>query len=456
MITFVTAFYTSPKLKFRSPAKYFRLFEKLASSGISILLFLDKKFEDKCENIKSSYPNVKIELTTLDQSWIPIEESKFVFPSSINKEKDTIDYFYVQLSKLRCLSIASTLVETSHLAWIDFGIFHMFNNVEMAKYVLQRINNTNFPLDTVFSPGCWDPCDYKYNHDEIEWSHCGSFMIGDKKMFPKLCEKQTELVLQYLPTITWEVNYWALIDGFTYYKADHDISMLTNLLTYLNDKNVNKMCTGKHILEDAVADHPDSECARALLENFYHFEEIHRILEGGWQYGWGSYLFNGQEYTYQRETLKKQEALFNVGKTCFNVLEVGVYLGHSLLILLISNPNLRITCVDNDDRFSPKVVNYLNKMFNNRITFFLGDAVKTVEKLQYVEFDCIHIDADHYEAAVNAQFNVCVKYAKPNAFIVFDDYEAVQPLIDGWISNGTLTCVTIPWCLWTNIVTRLA
>lgn len=215
---------------------------------------------------------------------------------------------------------------------------------------------------------------------------------------------------------------------------------------------------GRSVLEEVLRKHPDSYPSRKLLENFHHFENIYKILEGKFEYGWGSYLFNGTKYKYMRELLTKQEALYQVGEKSQNCLEVGVYLGHSLLILLLSNPDLKITCVDNDPRFSPKVVEYLNKEFNNRITFYLGDAVAVIgglpEELNKT-FDFIHIDADHNEPAVNAQFMTSKRLAKDDAFIVFDDYEAVRKLIDGWISGGVLKHVRTPWCLWTNIVTKL-
>jgi spermidine synthase len=212
---------------------------------------------------------------------------------------------------------------------------------------------------------------------------------------------------------------------------------------------------GKELLEEAVRDHPTSEPARVLLENFHHFEAIYSILEGKWIDGWGSYMFNGIDYVYQRETLKKQEALFYVGKEVQHVLEVGVYVGHSLLILLASNPTLKITCIDIDVRYSPKVVDYLNKHFNNRVTFILGDGVTAMKLLAPSQFDMIHIDADHYIEAVTAQFQEARRLAQPGATIVFDDYEALRPAIDGWINNGILAHVNTPWCLWTNIVTTL-
>jgi hypothetical protein len=211
---------------------------------------------------------------------------------------------------------------------------------------------------------------------------------------------------------------------------------------------------GKHHLEAAVRDHPESVPAKVLLENFHHFVAI-RDVAGGWIPGWGSYMFNGQTYEYQRATLKKQEALFRVGQVSKNLLEVGVYLGHSLLILLASNPTLQITCIDNDTRYSPKVVEYLNQHFGNRLTFIAGDAVEIMRTLPTDSFDAIHIDADHTAAAVEAQFVEARRLAICGASIVFDDYEATRPSIDAWIGQGVLRHVTTPWCLWTNIVTNL-
>jgi len=234
----------------------------------------------------------------------------------------------------------------------------------------------------------------------------------------------------------------------------HEILQFFAELSKLIQNETYKMY-GKEILQEAVYHHPESIPAKVLLENFHHFEAIYDVLKGEWIDGWGSYMFNGLEYVYQRETLKKQEALFRVGEQSNNILEVGVYVGHSLLILLTSNPNLRITCIDNDERYAPKVVEYLNRHFNNRVTFILGDAVMIMKTLPSNAYDMIHIDADHVIPAVTAQFGEAYRLAAPNAYIVFDDYEALRPAIDGWIISGQLTHVTTPWCLWTNIVTKI-
>ena len=221
-------------------------------------------------------------------------------------------------------------------------------------------------------------------------------------------------------------------------------------------KTYNMSDFGKSSLEAAVRDHPESIPAKAILENFSHFVNLHDILDGKWEYGWGSYMFDGRTYKWQRDTLKKQEALFRVGETTSNVLEIGVYLGHSLLILLISNPNLKITCIDNDTRFAPKAVEYLNSHFGNRVTFFLGDAVDIINSLTPISnFDMVHVDADHNNEAVLKQFHAAKKIACEKAYFVFDDYEATRGAVDSLLVSNVLKKLVLPMCLWTNIVTQL-
>ena len=138
-----------------------------------------------------------------------------------------------------------------------------------------------------------------------------------------------------------------------------------------------------------------------------------------------------------------------------NALEIGVYLGHSLLIMLIANPTLTITCIDNEDRFARKAVEYLNMHFNNRVTFIHDDAVSAINRLMPDSFDFVHVDADHNDIAVNAQFNASLRVAKMGSYVVFDDYEAVKKTVDGFIYKGFLKHIVTPYCLWTNSVCQL-
>ena len=212
---------------------------------------------------------------------------------------------------------------------------------------------------------------------------------------------------------------------------------------------------GKEKLEAIVARHPDSFPAVKLLENFQHFIGIHDAIGGKWINGWGSYLFDGVTYSYNDRCLKKQEELYRYSMTVKNALEIGVYTGHSLLLMLLANPTLQITAIDIDDSIAGPAINYLNSVFGNRITFIKGDAVEIMKTLPKDTFDFIHIDADHHDAAVRAQFFASIPLAKKGATVVFDDYDAVIKSITSFINNGYLEHIITPDCLWRNCVTRL-
>jgi cephalosporin hydroxylase len=211
----------------------------------------------------------------------------------------------------------------------------------------------------------------------------------------------------------------------------------------------------KESLENIVKLHPDSFPAKKLLENFDLFEGIHTALSGKWVYGWGSYLIDGISYDYKEQMLKKQEELYRYAMTATNVLEIGVYVGHSLLIMLLANPNLKITAIDCDNTYAEPAIKYLNSVFGERITFIHSDAITALKNLPHNEYDLIHIDADHTDEAVKAQFNASWPLAKQNAYIIFDDYDAVHNTINELISNNTLKHIIIPDCSWRNCVTQL-
>jgi len=433
--TFVTAFF-KPATSYRSETDYFVLFDRLAATGISILLFLDTAYTDKVFP-----PNVRVIPTDLDTSFLPETP---VLPSHMHPIKDNAQYMCIQLNKFRVMNEALAYTETPYLAWIDFGVFHMIQDENRVMKMLHTIERSTFRRDRIVSPGS-KKTDLTDVWTRPVWRLFGTFWVGHRTLIPLAYIRQLSLVMENLPKLTWEVNYWAMMDEFfDIYTSGHDDSIFTNIPLY-----------GEGELLKAIEWHKDCITARVLHNHFHDFIQLYDAVGRDHIHGWGSYLFDGLKYSYQLQTLKKQEALFRVGQKASHLLEVGVYLGHSLLILLVSNPTLRITCIDNDARYSPKAVEYLNQHFGNRITFHLGDASEVLKTLPSDEYDAIHIDADHTHEAVRSHFVHSLPLAKKNALIVFDDYEATQSLIDAFIADKLLTVVELPRCLWTNIVTQL-
>jgi len=216
-VTFVTAF-----RPVRSGLdSYIEKFDKYASLNIPIVLFLDKD----CV-LPKEYPNVKVIQSTLDIDWIPNDVE---LPKQRNDTKDSREYLILMLHKMKYMNDALAHCETPYLAWIDFGISHIIRNPEITFKKLIELQSFSDPLTTILSPGCWGRND-KFVKDTVYWRFCGGFFLGPRHMFPIAYERQTLLVKQHLPALTWEVNYWAVMeDMFTWYSADHDDSMIMNI-----------------------------------------------------------------------------------------------------------------------------------------------------------------------------------------------------------------------------------
>ena len=211
----------------------------------------------------------------------------------------------------------------------------------------------------------------------------------------------------------------------------------------------------KEALEEIVRIHPGSFPAKKLLENFHLFEQLFFALDQKWMYGCGSYLIDGSKYAYCPSMLKKQEELYRYAMSASNVLEVGTYLGHSLLLMLLANNNLKITAIDYDTTYAGPAIAFLNRIFGNRITFIHSDAVEGLKTLEHNQFDLIHIDADHHDSAVTAQFNHALPLAKENCIFVFDDYDAISKTVHNLFDTNILEKVIIPDCHCRNAITRL-
>jgi hypothetical protein len=226
-LAFVSAYYCVPSVTYRSPDKYFDYFEKILISGIPVFLYMDEKYKARTEELVKYYPHFTVlEYIKLDMSWLPKNVS---LPKVCTPNKDTKEYFCIQLSKLKHMADANTKIPSTftHLAWIDFGIFHMFKDRPRMVRALQTLSIHQYEKGKVWSPGCWAN-DGKYElWDRPSWCHCGSILIGDRNLYKGLYEKQQELLKKYLPKLTWEVNYWTMMGNvFTMYTGEHNDSIL--------------------------------------------------------------------------------------------------------------------------------------------------------------------------------------------------------------------------------------
>lgn len=207
------------------------------------------------------------------------------------------------------------------------------------------------------------------------------------------------------------------------------------------------------------------EFGRVLAANFHHFEILRDIMRptlSEWK-GCGSYLIDGGEsMEYDPSMYGKQCSLYDCAKAAGHAFEIGVHGGHSLLIMLLADAKLKITCVDICAwSHTEKCVKYLNSAFGDRITFWKGDTLTTlpaiVDNGGAERWDLIHIDGSHDIDVIREEFELVRRRATPGAtVVVFDDYSApglADQITIAW--RDELDVLRVPDSAHTHCVARL-
>lgn len=229
-VTFISALVKPTDGSYRSIEKYKEHFALLAESGVPIILYMDPSLDSYAAELEQKYSNVRVaDFVSVDKSYL---STPLFLPKNRNMQKDTVDYFCIQLMKLKLMAATAHMenISTSHLAWIDFGIFHMFKDAKVAQELLRTIAEKDWPTDKILSPGCWSKEQIGDIWNNICWRHCGSFLLGEKSLYMTASGNQDLQVRSNMPGLTWEVNYWTLMPDFTVYYAGHDCSILSNLI----------------------------------------------------------------------------------------------------------------------------------------------------------------------------------------------------------------------------------
>ena len=194
----------------------------------------------------------------------------------------------------------------------------------------------------------------------------------------------------------------------------------------------------------------ERELATKLIQNETLFFDILKVCGNQFEIGSGSYLFDGKVYEYYYKMFEKQKLLFEKVKNCNTFLEIGTYMGHSLLISLLSNPNLDITCIDINDKYTKPSVELLNKKFNNNIKFIKGDSISILENLKG-KFDLFHIDGAHSINYVTKEFEMCCNISSSEEInFLFDDYDSIKGIENIINKKYKIIEQKIPNCDWTN------
>jgi predicted O-methyltransferase YrrM len=80
-----------------------------------------------------------------------------------------------------------------------------------------------------------------------------------------------------------------------------------------------------------------------------------------------------------------------------DVLEIGFNSGFSALLMLLTNENIKITCVDIcTHKYTMLCFNKMKDIFGDRINIINGSSEKILPTLAGNTYDMIHLDGGHF------------------------------------------------------------
>ena len=112
------------------------------------------------------------------------------------------------------------------------------------------------------------------------------------------------------------------------------------------------------------------------------------------------------------------------------IIEIGVNACHSLLLMLLVNPNAEYVLFDlNSHAYTEPCIHYIKSQFpDTKIDVIYGNSVETIHKYimdnphELNTFDLIHIDGGHSPDIFMNDYNHCKKLSNG----IFDDYDMYE------------------------------
>jgi hypothetical protein len=236
---FVTAFVDlGSDYNVKSVDDRIRHFRKLAASDIPLIIFVSPTIFSLLKAVAEQYPNIE-KVITID--WTMLETYKIIhsfidrkLPDVRGQSKDTDQYMALQLSKPEFLYMALNHTESSHLAWIDFNVAHVFKT-DSALQRLQAIDQRPLKAPLLVFAGIWPKLtssDFKGLLERVHWRFAGGFFLVDRESlvtFNTLSRDALRIFLSQTGFLVWEVNFWAWLEKtFPFslhpmvYSTDHD------------------------------------------------------------------------------------------------------------------------------------------------------------------------------------------------------------------------------------------
>ena len=146
--------------------------------------------------------------------------------------------------------------------------------------------------------------------------------------------------------------------------------------------------------------------------------------------------------------MDKINNLQHLCKNKSNIMEIGVNACHSLLLMLLINPDAEYLLFDlNNHKYTKPTIEYIKKEFpNTKINIIYGNSVETIKKYildnptQLKSFDLIHLDGGHTYDIFSEDYNNCKNLIIDNGVMIFDDYNMndIKVFIDTKVREGEI------------------
>ncbi len=134
-----------------------------------------------------------------------------------------------------------------------------------------------------------------------------------------------------------------------------------------------------------------------------------------------------------------------LNKNIKNVMEIGFNAGFSALLMLVTNPNVKITCYDlGEHKYTISCYEVLKQLFQDRINIIIGDSTKTL-KTDNNKYDLIHIDGGHSTEVATSDIINSYRLSKKGTILIMDDYDFynLHPLWDYYKNEYNLKSLNI-------------
>ena len=129
--------------------------------------------------------------------------------------------------------------------------------------------------------------------------------------------------------------------------------------------------------------------------------------------------------TYTNVFLNKIKNICNIilNKNIKNAMEIGFNSGFSVLLMLLSNPTIKITCFDlGEHSYTMPCYLKIKETFGDRLHLIIGDSTQTLRDV-HATYDVIHIDGEHSTDVARSDIIHSYRLSKQGTILIMDDYD---------------------------------